>query len=95
MSSLPPPEMPRYSNSSQHVGVTRREGKVIASLVCGIVGFILLGVVLGAVALGLGYQARKNIKSSAGQLTGDGMALAGMILGAIDIAAFVFFVTQR
>ena len=39
-------------------------------------------MILGPVAVVLGYQARKEIAATA-ELEGDGMALAGMIVGAI------------
>jgi len=39
---------------------------------------------LGFVALWLGFRARKAIQESQGQLAGEGIALAGMILGGIS-----------
>ncbi len=43
-------------------------------------------------ALVLGSKARSRISSQPERLKGSGMALAGMILGAIDVVAFVVFV---
>jgi hypothetical protein len=45
-------------------------------------------------ALGFGYASRKSINSSQGLLVGAGMAKAGMILGAIEIALMILFVSQ-
>ena len=68
------------------------EGRAIAALICGIaapLGAFLLfgvsGVILGAVALGLGLSARSRIKKSGGMLGGGGMALAGWILGLVGL----------
>jgi hypothetical protein len=55
----------------------------IASALCGLAG--LLGVILGPVAIFLGISARKKIERSQGALTGDGQALAGLILGVIGL----------
>jgi hypothetical protein len=60
--------------------------KAIWSLVLGILAVLgCCGVVLGTVALVIGNQARNEIRASAGAQSGDGMALAGMITGAIGI----------
>lgn len=64
--------------------------KAIASLVLGIVGCCTvwiygLGIILGIVGLVLGIIANKEIKAS-GQ-AGSGMAVAGIVLGSIAIAA--------
>jgi len=58
----------------------------IVSLVLGIVGFpcctfFLLSI--GAVVTG--FLARKQIQESQGRLKGDGMALAGLILGGVGV----------
>lgn len=69
-------------------------GKAIASMVCSIAGmfmFFLVGQIIGLV---LGYTARKEIRASAGQLTGEGFATAGIIIGwagiVIDILLLIF-----
>lgn len=95
MSGFPPPELPEYTNASENAFVPKRDGKAVAALVCGIIGLIGFGLVLGAVAIGLGFQSRRNIQRSRGALTGEGLAMAGLVLGVIDVAAFFFFVTRR
>jgi len=67
---------------------TKTNGLAIASLVLGIVSIPLLllngcGVLFGIGALITGFIARSQIKRSAGAQTGDGLALAGIILGVI------------
>lgn len=61
---------------------TGTAGKAIAALVCGILSLVILGVILGAVAVVLGVLARKEIAVKPG-LGGSGMALAGIIVGAV------------
>lgn len=63
----------------------------IASIVLFLVLFCVvftspLSVVLGIPAVYFGRKARAEIRASGGQLTGDGMALAGIVLGGVDIA---------
>ena len=89
MSSLPPPEMPRFDNGGQNSLNPIKDRKAIAALVFGILG--LLVPILGVAALGFGYTSGKNIKSSQGLLVGSGMAKAGIILGAIETALIILF----
>lgn len=60
----------------------------VISLILGILGVPLsfcygIGIFSGIAALITGIVARNQIKESAGKETGDGMALAGIILGSI------------
>jgi hypothetical protein len=59
-------------------------GLAIASLVCSLAGWFCFGVgfILGIV---FGLIARNQIRNSNGTQTGDGLALAGIILGAVPI----------
>lgn len=59
------------------------------SLVLGIVGFFVCGIILGPAAVIEGVKARKRIRESNGMLTGDGMALAGIVLGSIVCLLYV------
>jgi type IV pilus assembly protein PilA len=61
------------------------DGKAIASLICGILIF-LFGFLAGIPAVILGHMSRSSIKKSMGRLKGEGMALAGLILGYVSIA---------
>jgi type IV pilus assembly protein PilA len=62
-------------------------GKAIASLVCGIVGFVFLGSIAAVI---LGHMALSEIRKSAGRLGGEGIAKAGLVLGYIGIAIIPF-----
>lgn len=59
----------------------------IVSLVTGILGICCSGwFILSIAALIVGFLGRKEIRESGGRKKGDGLALAGIILGAIGIA---------
>lgn len=58
-----------------------REGKGIASLVCGIVGILILVPAPAAVTLGL--AARDDDVASEGKAGGRGLAVAGIVLGIV------------
>jgi NhaP-type Na+/H+ or K+/H+ antiporter len=80
-------------------GVPRTEPMATWSLVCGIAGFVICGVVLGVAAIVLANNAQRKIAASNGTLTGYGLARAGRILGIIaavvGIAVLAIFVNQR
>jgi hypothetical protein len=75
-----PPFMARQTN-----------GLAIASLVCSCAGPFLLGIgcVLGII---FGFVARSQIKKSNGFQEGNGLALAGIIVGFSCIAIFILAV---
>jgi hypothetical protein len=56
------------------------------------VGLLFFGIVLGVVAIFLGYQARNAIRLDPLKYKGDGIALAGLILGIFDVVAYVVIV---
>ncbi|HVO82289.1 MAG TPA: DUF4190 domain-containing protein [Terriglobales bacterium] len=59
-------------------------GKAIASLVCGCFCFLLLTALAAII---LGHLALSEIKRSAGRLKGEGLAVAGLVLGYMGLAA--------
>lgn len=61
----------------------------IASLVCGILGFMLCLPSIGAVVCG--HIARAQIRQDPTQ-GGEGMALAGLITGYIVLASIVIYI---
>lgn len=89
----------------------QQSGLAVASMVTGIVGVVLgfcgffgfFGFVglIGIAGIVCGVLAKKDIRRSGGAKTGDGMALAGIITGAVgaviglaNIALIVFVVTS-
>jgi hypothetical protein len=70
--------------------VKRTNGLAIASLVCACAGFLLtFPALLGVV---FGFVARSQIRRSGGTQGGDGLALAGIIVGFAWIALLVILV---
>jgi uncharacterized membrane protein len=53
----------------------------IVSLIAGILGWTLLPLIGSLGAIITGKMARSEIRQSDGRIDGDGMALAGLILG--------------
>ena len=94
MSSLPPPEMPKYSGNGLNELSPKRESRALVALVCGILGLLLLPIIFGGTAIVLGVQARKKIQASQGMLTGEGLSKAAVIIGILDVALFLLLITQ-
>jgi hypothetical protein len=67
-------------------------GVAIASLVLGILGLILLGPLGSIPAVICGHVAMSRIKKSPDDLEGNGMALAGLILGYVQIGLMVVMI---
>src|SRR5436853_444777 len=61
------------------------DGKAIGSLVCGILSLVCFSFLTGIPAIVLGHISRSSIRNSMGRLKGEGMALAGLIMGYISI----------
>jgi len=65
------------------IGPQQTSGKAIASLVCGIVNIFPLFII----AVVLGHISLSEIKKSGGRLKGEGMAIAGLVMGYLGIVA--------
>jgi hypothetical protein len=84
----PPPYGPQYGPQYGGYPVHRpTNGLAIASMVLGIVWIYWVGSVL---ALVFGYIARGQIRRSGHN--GDGMAIAGIVLGWVGVATFAVFI---
>jgi len=66
----------------------RTEGFAIASLACGIAGFIGLPIVGSILAIVFGRAARKRIEQDS-SLTGGDLARAGSIIGWVGLVLFL------
>lgn len=64
----------------------------ITSLVSGLLGWTFLPLVGSLVAIVTGHMARAEIRRSNGQIDGDGLAIAGLVLGWLVIAISVLTV---
>lgn len=70
-----------YGQNMQYQ-VPTTSGKAIASLVLSVLGISLIAVILG-------HLARGEIKRSQGRVQGDGLAIAGLVIGWIGVAGWV------
>jgi type IV pilus assembly protein PilA len=75
-----PGQQPRY------FGEPKTDGKATGSLILGILSLLCFSFLAGIPAVILGHMSRKSIRESMGRLKGDGMALAGLIMGYISVA---------
>ena len=82
-SPLPPFAEPAPASPS----ATRTTSSLaVVSLVSGIMGWTLMPVLGSVVAVVTGHLARAEIRANPGRIEGDGMALAGLVLGWVSIA---------
>ncbi|MGB7536976.1 MAG: DUF4190 domain-containing protein [Anaerolineales bacterium] len=72
--------------------LTRPSNLALASLSLGFASWIFLPVLAAIPAIILGHMARMEIARSEGRLTGDGLAVAGLVMGYINVV-FVAVVT--
>lgn len=61
----------------------------IISLVSGIISWVLVPLIGAIVAVITGHMARREIRESGGRLSGDGLALIGLVLGYANLAILV------
>lgn len=79
-----PPVVPHAGPAP--IGPPRQtDGMAVASLAMGIGSFLVCPLLCAILAIVFGYMARKNIEESGGVLEGDGFAVAGIILGWVNI----------
>lgn len=64
--------------------------KATASLIFGILSYIILPLIGAIPAIILGHLALSEIRKSAGRLKGHGMAVGGMVLGYVQFAFIPF-----
>ena len=86
MSQGQPRQAPQFQQP-RYYGEAQTDGKATGSLILGILSLLCFSFLAGIPAVILGHISRKNIRQSMGRLKGDGMALAGMIMGYISFAA--------
>jgi type IV pilus assembly protein PilA len=94
LSGIPAPMVGRSSlspaNSAVYAGPQETSGKATASLICGIVAYLILPFFAAVPAIILGHLALSDIKKRAGQLKGNGLALAGMVMGYAQVVFIPF-----
>ena len=72
--------------------VRQTNSLAVVSLVCGILGWTLLPFLGSIVAIVCGHMARSEIRRAPERLEGDGLAIAGLVLGYLSIAMAVLVV---
>ena len=83
------PVAPEPSPAADRAAFTQTSGMAIASLAMGIAGWTLFPVLGSILAIIFGYAARREIRRQPDRLTGDGMAVAGLVLGWIMVGLSV------
>lgn len=89
-----PPPPGAYQVPPPGVPITRpkpNDGSAVASLIMGIAAFLVCPLLLGVLAVVFGYIGKRNIEDSGGTLGGEAFAVAGIILGWINIAIVAIF----
>ena len=83
------PNQPAASNAPVAFGVAEQnKGLAIGSLVCGVLSCTVccsMGILLGPAALVMGFMAKKKADEYPSQYGGRGLALGGMITGAVGV----------
>ena len=87
--SATPPPVPA---SAPAAPASSTSALAVASLIAGIFSWILMPFIAGVVAVICGHMARGEIKRSNGTLEGDGLAIAGLILGYLQIVLVILTV---
>ncbi len=64
-------------------------GLALASMILGILGWTILPVIGPMVAVLLGHMAQREIRAARGALSGSGMAVAGLVLGYLQLVPLV------
>jgi len=102
----PPPGVPGapgpYAPSGYGYGYAttpvapRTDGLAIGALVSAIVGVVLMIFCVGLLgtiaAIPMGFVSRKRIRESGGALQGEGLALAGAIIGIVATAGYLLLI---
>jgi type IV pilus assembly protein PilA len=81
------PAMPGQPPAAGSPVPAQTSGKAIASLVLGLLSFSFLAAIPAVV---FGHLALSEIKKSAGRIQGQGMAIAGLVLGYLGIVMLPF-----
>jgi hypothetical protein len=80
---------PVYQSQSQ---IPKTSAGAVWSLVLSLLSFACLGPLTGIPAIICGHVAHANIKRSQGGLTGDGLAVAGLVIGYIVSVGWILLI---
>ena len=88
LAQIPSPAAPVYRAPPARPTCTT----AVVSLIAGLLGWLMLPLIGPIVAIITGHMARGEIRRSNGSLDGDGLAIAGLILGYLQIALIAILV---
>ena len=88
--AVPPPPPP--PPPAIHVDAVQTSGMAIAALVMGVAGWTLLPLVGSILAIIFGNMARREIRQRPDELTGEGLAVAGLVLGWVSVGVTILVV---
>ncbi len=80
-------------NPEKALDEVKFDGLAIAGFVTSIVGLLLFGIILGLASVVFGAIALRRIRRDAGTRKGKGLAIAAIIIGFIDIAGTLIFLS--
>ncbi len=63
----------------------KTDGLAIVSITCAIASFVVLPFIAAIAAIATGSASRERIRKSEGRLEGDGLALAGILVGVLNL----------
>jgi Domain of unknown function (DUF4190) len=78
-----------YDPPPLYIQPARTSTLAIISLIAGIVGLVAVPFIGSIAAVITGHMARREISESGGQLSGDGLATAGLITGYVGLGFLV------
>jgi Domain of unknown function (DUF4190) len=74
------------------LALRKTEELAVISFICGIASFVMLPLIPAIAAVILGSIARNRIRANPAGLEGNGLAVAGLILGLVNIALILILV---
>ena len=94
---LPPYTQPYPTHAAAHLygpyqtpyPRSKTDDLAIASLVCAIASFTILPFFTAVAAIVIGFVSRERIRKSEGLLEGNGLALAGILVGVLNLVLCV------
>lgn len=93
--SAPKSQSPRSSPKSEGEPIQKRlEVMALMSMLFGITGLFIAAIVFGLMALIFGFISFMKFSASPREFGGRGMAIAGIIIGALDVIIFLLYISS-
>jgi len=88
--AAPPAGQPGLTGDAYAMAPAQTSGKATGSLISAVAAYVIAPFIGAIVAVVLGHMGLSEIKKSAGRLKGEGLAIAGLVLGYLQIAGLPF-----